>query len=405
MTVKERRILSDMKQRTLFDLTQDGLVIGRKLERIYPAFDTDTFIKDIRTEMEGQTIYNVTKAIGCVLRYHLPENYSEALAILMQYADGEIPAEPSPSPSEELQTSLRPISHFVSLYGLADFDASMNAFCKLAIYRCTRGGEMREFLINHPERCFERFREWVDDENANLRLFVCASICTRGIWQKWIGRFIPDPQPMLALLDVLKDDSDPRVREQVAADMRDIVKDYPDEGYATLERWNRDGRVETEKILRGALKYQLKIGDRRALKLLGLGTSSELGEAQVSLIELKLEREVVPINDEFRFSFSLRSEADEPQTILTHYVVSYKRPTGRVTRKRYRVSQRRLKPKQTVSYEKSLFPLPSLKQYHDGKARLGWHRFELEVNGDVLGSFDFETTAETIRKTHPEESH
>ena len=39
------------------------------------------------------------------------------------------------------------------------------------------------------------------------------------------------------------------------------------------------------------------------------------------------------------------------------------------------------------------FPLPSLKQYHDGKACLGWHRFELEVNGDVLGGFDFEVSA------------
>jgi hypothetical protein len=106
------------EQRTLFDLTQDGLVIGRKLERIYPDFDTHTFVKDVRTEMEGQTIYNVKKAVGRVLRHHLPENYSDALAILMTYVDGE---------------------------------------------------------------------------NANLRLFVCASICTRGIWQKWIGRFIPDP--------------------------------------------------------------------------------------------------------------------------------------------------------------------------------------------------------------------
>ena len=401
MTVKERRILSDMRQRTLFDLTQDGLVIGRKLERVYSDFDTRAFAKDVRTEMEGQTIYNVKQALGRVLRHHLPENYSDALAILMKYADAETPAEPTSSPSEELQTSLRPISHFVSIYGLADFDASMEAFCKLAKYRCTRGGEMREFLINHPDRCFERFREWVNDENANLRLFVCASICTRGIWQKWIGRFIPDPQPMLALLNTLKDDIAPRVREQVATDMRDIVKDYPDEGYATLERWSRDGRSETEKIIRGALKYQLKIGDKRALKLLGLGTPAELGKAQVTLLELKPERETVPINDEFRLSFSLQSEADEPQTILTHYVVSYKRPTGHVTHKRYRVSQRKLKPKQKVSYDKSLFPLPSLKQYHDGKARLGWHRFELEVNGDAIGSFDFEAIAETHRR----ESH
>ena len=206
---------------------------------------------------------------------------------------------------------------------------------------------------------------------------------------------------MLALLNTLKDDIAPRVREQVATDMRDIVKDYPDEGYATLERWSRDGRSETEKIIRGALKYQLKIGDKRALKLLGLGTPAELGKAQVTLLELKPERETVPINDEFRFSFSLQSEADEPQTILTHYVVSYKRSTGHVTHKRYRVSQRKLKPKQKVSYDKSLFPLPSLKQYHDGKARLGWHRFELEVNGDAIGSFDFEAIAETHRR----ESH
>ena len=51
-------------QRTLFDLTQDGLVIGKKIQRIYPGFDVSAFVSDVRTEMEGQTIYNVTKASG-----------------------------------------------------------------------------------------------------------------------------------------------------------------------------------------------------------------------------------------------------------------------------------------------------------------------------------------------------
>ena len=87
-------------------------------------------------------------------------------------------------------------------------------------------------------------------------------------------------------------------------------------------------------------------------------------------------------------------ESDAEQTILTYYAVAYKRPTGHITRKRYR-----LQPKQRVAYEKSLFPLPSLKQYDDGKACLGWHRFELEVNGDVLGSFDFEVTAPKDQRT------
>ena len=386
-------------QRTLFDLTQDGLVIGEKIQRIYPEFDVSGFVADVQGEIEGQTIYNVTNAIGRVLRQYLPQDYPDALAILMDFVEIEVPLEPARHPTAETETSLRPIAHFISLYGLADFDASLDAFRELSKHRCTRGGEIREFIITDAGRCFERFGEWVTDENANLRLFVAASLCMRGTWQKWLRPFIEDPQPILALLETLKNDPDARVREQVATDMRDIVKEYPEAGYATLERWGQDGKSETQKILKQALKYQVKIGDERAFKLLGLGAVPKLGKADITLTELHSERLALPINDVFRFSFSLQSESDADQTILTYYVVAYKRPSGHITRKRYRLSQRKLKPRQRVAYEKSLFPLPSLKQYDDGKVCLGWHRFELEINGDVLGGFDFEVTAPKDRKT------
>ena len=381
------------EQRTLFDLTQDGLVIGQKIQRIYPEFNVSAFVADVRTKMEGQTIYNVTNAIGRVLRQHLPQDYAEALAILMDFVEREAPPEPTQHPTPEVETRLRPIAHFISLYGLADFDASLDAFYELSKHRCTRGGDIREFIIKDADRCFERFGEWVTDENANLRVFVAASLCMRGTWQKWLRPFIADPQPILALLETLKDDPDARVREHVATDMRDIVKDFSEAGYATLERWSKDDKPETQQILKQALKYQVKIGDARPFKLLGLGTVPKLGKADITLTALQSERLALPINDAFRFSFSLQSESDAEQIILTYYAVAYKRPTGHITRKRYRLSQRKLKPRQHVNYEKSLFPLPSLKQYDDGKARLGWHRFELEVNGDVLGGFDFEVTA------------
>ena len=387
-------------QRTLFDLTQDGLVIGQKLQRIYPEFDVSAFVSDVRTEMEGQTIYNVTHAIGRVLRQHLPQDYADALAILMNFVEIEAPPEPTRHPTAEVETSLRPISHFVSLYGLADFDASLDAFYELSKHWCTRGGDIRAFIIKDADRCFERFSGWVKDENANLRLFVAASLCMRGTWQKWLRPSIEDPQPILALLETLKDDPDARVREQVATDMRDIVKDFPEAGYATLERWRQDGKPETQKILKQALKYQMKIGDKRAFKLLGLGAVPKLGKADIALTELQSERLALPINDAFRFSFSLQSKSDAEQTILTYYAVAYKRPTGHITRKRYRLSQRKLKPRQRVDYEKSLFPLPSLKQYDNGKACLGWHRFELEINGDVLGGFDFEVTVPRDKKAN-----
>ena len=40
-------------QRILFDLTQDGVVIGKKIQRIYPEFDVSAFVSDVRAEMEG----------------------------------------------------------------------------------------------------------------------------------------------------------------------------------------------------------------------------------------------------------------------------------------------------------------------------------------------------------------
>lgn len=177
------------EQRTLFGLTQDGLVIGEKIQRIYPEFDVSGFVADVRTEMEGQTIYNVTNAIGRVLHQHLPGDYADALAILMNYVKIEAPSEPARHPTAETETSLRPIAHFISLYGLTDFEASLDAFCELSKHRCTRGGEIREFIIKDADRCFERFGEWVTDENANLRLFVAASLCMRGTWQKWLRPF------------------------------------------------------------------------------------------------------------------------------------------------------------------------------------------------------------------------
>ena len=48
-------------QRTLFDLTQDDLVIGEKIQRIYPEFGVSAFVSDVRTEMEGQTIHRTQR--------------------------------------------------------------------------------------------------------------------------------------------------------------------------------------------------------------------------------------------------------------------------------------------------------------------------------------------------------
>ena len=87
------------EQRTLFDLTQDGWVSGKKIRRIYPKFDVSTFVSD---GDGGVDPLQRDEAIGRVLRQHLPQNYSDALAILMTYVGIEAPSKPTRHPTAEV---------------------------------------------------------------------------------------------------------------------------------------------------------------------------------------------------------------------------------------------------------------------------------------------------------------
>ena len=86
------------EQRTLFDLTQDGWVSGKKIRRIYPEFDVSTFVSD---GDGGVDTLQRDEAIGRVLRQHLPQNYSDALAILMTYVGIEAASKPTRHPTAE----------------------------------------------------------------------------------------------------------------------------------------------------------------------------------------------------------------------------------------------------------------------------------------------------------------
>ena len=69
-------------------------------------------------------------------------------------------------------------------------------------------------------------------------LWAAFALYTRGTWQKWLRPFIEDPQPILALLETLKDDPGCAASENTSLRiLRDIIKDYPEVGYAVLERW------------------------------------------------------------------------------------------------------------------------------------------------------------------------
>ncbi|MBI1925383.1 ankyrin repeat domain-containing protein [Candidatus Poribacteria bacterium] len=354
---------------------------GEKIQEVYPSFQTDAFVAGVRARMKNPPFHRISEfreaeVMGAELREHLPPDYSEALEILMTYLDRDRTSE------KDAGLNWGAISHFVGRYGLEHFDESMQAFYKLAKRNCVIRWSVREFVRRYPERALALFHQWVKDESPRVRVLVCDATAPRMAFDKSLKMFIEDPRPVLELLEPLK--NDPLARGGVAYNLYYMLKDNPDAAYETLERWQKDAGDETQEIIRHALHYQVKMGDPRALALLGYY------KPEVTLSDLKLERDTLRVREVFNFSFRLQSETDTPQNLQIDYAIHFKTARGRIRRKLYRLSKRRLKGRQKVDYQRRHFPLPSLKPFHEGKLHDGWHRLEIQVNGKVLDEVDFQ---------------
>jgi hypothetical protein len=91
--------------------------------------------------------------------------------------------------------------------------------------------------------------------------------------------FERDPAPVIALLELLKDDPEIYVRRSVANNLNDIAKDHPEVAVAVCRRWAR--KKERLWIVRHALRSLVKQGHPGALEILGFGTAPKVRVAHV----------------------------------------------------------------------------------------------------------------------------
>ena len=79
---------------------------------------------------------------------------------------------------------------------------------------------------------------------------------------KKLDTFIDDPQPIIPILDNLKDDPSNYVQKSVANCINDILKDNYQIGKEIIERWNTNGIGKERKwIIKHALRNLIKSKD------------------------------------------------------------------------------------------------------------------------------------------------
>jgi 3-methyladenine DNA glycosylase AlkC len=341
--------------------------------------DRNRFLDEVLDGYEPLGLMQRGWRIARTLRQHLPADYSAALEVLLASIE---PERVAPRAEHHGMSSFLYLPHtlFIAEYGVEHFELSMRAQHRLT-QRFTAEFSIRPFLERHPEATLTRLREWTGDPSPHVRRLVSEGTRPRLPWAPRLRAFQSDPRPVLALLELLKDDPELYVRRSVANNLNDIGKDHPDLLADTARAWMVDATDERRWLVRHALRSAVKRVEPEALDLLGFGAP-----AAVSVRNARIAPAQVPVGGSVVISFELANESSRAQRVLVDCRVHFVKAGGRTGPKVFKIRTVELEPRASTTSSKTI----SLAEMTTRKHYPGEHRVELLLNGtaEPIGAFE-----------------
>src|SRR5262245_49344026 len=320
------------------------------------------------------------------MRAHLPRAFPAAAEILVASLGPELAGT-----DDFGMAPFRYLPHvlFVQKYGLDDFEPAMRAQYELT-KRFSAESSIRAFLVRYPEATYACLREWARDGNVHVRRLVSEGTRPRLPWAPRLRAFQENPRPVIALLELLKDDPERYVQRSVANNLNDIGKDHPDLAVEVCRRWSDDASSARLWIVRHALRALVKKGHRGALAALGVDGRPAVRIAGVRLVPRRVE-----IGGALRFSCAIASTGKKDQALLIDYAVHFVKASGATRPKVFKLRKIALSPGEQAELAGTL----SFKDLTTRRHYPGRHRIDLLINGipHPLAAFD----VRPHRRRHP----
>ncbi len=304
------------------------------LQKAWGDFDEGAFIGRVRsgnwTELElKERIRRIAEALGA----SLPEDYEEALAILYRI--------------DEQCTGFPYLffPDFVEVFGREErhFEKSMEALARFT-RRSSSEFAVRPFILEHPQRMLTQLAEWAAHPNEHVRRLASEGSRPRLPWGQSLPLFKRDPQPLLPILEALKNDESLYVRRSVANNLNDIAKDHPALVLQVAESWLGQ-TAETDWIVRHACRTLVKKGNREAMALFGYASSGEsTGSELVTEAAISLSNESVPFGGDttirYRFKAGQAAAGAGTLKLRVEYGIDFVKSSGKTSLKRFLLSDR-----------------------------------------------------------------
>lgn len=356
--------------------------MGQHLYRVSEDFDHRRFVRYACAGLEQLELKARSAQICDALEACLPVDFPQACAVLRAslHPEDDVDLRELTMDADGIRGwAIMPMAEFIARHGLAHFDLGMATLAAMT-RRFTAEFAVRPFIIQQPERAFQWLHRWAEDDNYHLRRLASEGARPRLPWGQQIPHLIKNPEPLLPLLDKLKDDEHEYVRRSVANNLNDIAKDHPHLLVDLAKQWWPDGSSKRRKLIRHAGRTLIKQGHQPLLELLGFF------EPKIRISSARLSPSSVSMGGEVHLEFTLVSESDQEQSLVVDYVVWYQRKTAQLSSKVFKWKTLTLKPGQALRLIKthSLRPVTTRVYYP------GAHRVDIQVNGRLVETLNFE---------------
>jgi len=347
------------------------------LARAYPAFDGTRFKKACLSGLPALELKERASHIATAMHRFLPAEFPAAAQIIAASLGPEVP----PTGENGIGV-LRYMPHdsFIERFGL-DHPQEAFGLQEELTKRASCEFSIRAFLSKHPDLTSARLLAWAKSGNAHLRRLASEGIRPRLPWGRRLPGLISDPAPVIALLELLKDDPERYVQRSVANNVNDISKDHPDLAVALCARWLSNAPPDRLWVIRHAMRHLVKKGHSGALQLMGAGKPPEIRIESIRLSPARLK-----IGDKMRFSLDVVSGARDAQDLVVDFVVFYLKARGNVSPKVFKLATLSLAAGERATLKSSLsFANMTTRKHYPGS-----HRLALQVNGMTFELAAFE---------------
>ena len=353
--------------------------LGSDIARVHPEFPVRAFTNDAGRGLDALELLDRGRHIADALGAHLPPSYPDAIDVVLRSLG------PEHETDELIGAGMAPFFYlphtlFVAERGLEHFDLSMRAQYELT-KRFSAESSIRPYIARDPERALTFLQSWTTDRNPHVRRLVSESTRLRLPWAARVGWLDQNPERVLALLELLKDDPSTMVRRSVANNLNDLGKVRPDLLIRTAAAWLEDASIERRALVEHALRSAVKRGDAAALGLLGYGQ-----KPRVAVKDVAFRPRRVRIGERVAMTVGLESTSTRHQHLLVDVAVHFVKARGVGGPKVFKLGRIALGPRARVDLRTTF----SLAVHTTRVPRPGRHAVDVIVNGRTVrvGSFD-----------------